>query len=188
MTNTNYDVSIEYAHIYTNTNINKEQILSIKLLEELKQTLEKTNTTFTLVVLVDDYSFPDPTFNYEDFVQILATNGFKPDLLMRESQLIPLCDEVLWHITNKNLKDQITHYIKNKKYPCSLFVASWYLLRLGYLTHPTFSKSLYAKKLINILPKSFKEYEDKAFEIISNTKFLSANKNIENKYIDGRVI
>ena len=54
------EISIEYAHIYTNDKIGEEHELSLKLLTEL----EKGNKEdYSLVVMVDDYSFPDPTID-----------------------------------------------------------------------------------------------------------------------------
>jgi len=138
--------------------------------------------------MVDDYSFPDPTFNYENFIKWLSENGFEPDISFRESQLIPLCDEVLRNITNKKLHKQLVDYIKTKKYPCSLFVAAWYLLRLGFLKYPTFNEKFCAKKLLNILPESFKPFEDMALEIIEASEFKGAEKLIEYSFIDGRLL
>lgn len=180
------NVSIEYAHIYTNNKVNEEHETSLKILNELKEQLG--NQTTSLVVMVDDYSFPDPTFNYEDFSSWLSGQGFRPDLIIRESQLIPLCDEVIALIEDEKLKTQITEYIKVKKYPCSLFIAAWYLLRLGYLSFEIFPDELKAEKLINILPESFKPFEDKGLEIIKATKYTAATNKIEYKFFEGRLI
>ena len=182
------DISIEYAHIYTNNKINEEHEKSLQILGELKNELEKTNQTSSLVVLVDDYSFPDPTFDYEDFAKWLGSHNFQPDLIIRESQLIPLCDQVLDLVENEKLKNQIIDYVKNKKYPCSLFVAAWYLLRLGFLSFELFSDDLKTERLINILPESFKPFEDKGLEIIASTKFAKAKEQIEYRFFEGRLI
>ena len=176
--------SIEYAHIYTNDRIGDEQKLSLKILKDVT----KDKDDFSLVVMVDDYSFPDPVFNYNIFSDWLDKEGFKPNLIIRESQLIPLCDEVIKLILDKKLKEEISNYIRHKKYPCSLFVASWYLLRLGHLVSPIFRSELKAKKIINILPVSFKPFEEKAFEIIKTTKFKDSVNQIENKYFEGRAL
>lgn len=114
--------------------------------------------------------------------------GFKPDLMIRESQLIPACDEVLKLVTDHKLSEQISDYVRAKKYPCSLFVATWYLLRLGYITSPIFDSKLVSKNLLNILPASFKPFEDKAFDIINSTKFSEATKQIDYKYFEGRLV
>lgn len=182
------DVSVEYAHIYTNNKISKEHEISIEILEKLKEELESENQSLSLVILIDDYSFPDPTFDYANFSDWLTSKGFHPDITFRESQLIPLCDELIGKIKDTKIKEQLVDYIKAKKYPCSLFIAAWYLLRLGKLGDNSFNKGLIAKRLINILPKSFKPFEDKALEIISSSDFSGAEKLIEYSYIEGRLL
>jgi hypothetical protein len=180
------DVSIEYCHIYTNNKIEEEQNFSLEILGQLKKELARQ--VLSLVVLVDDYSFPDPTFDYNQFYNWLKQHDNGPDLVFRESQLIPLCDQVIENLTDGKLKEQLVDYVKAKKYPCSLFIAAWYLLRLGYLEYFGFDKVFCANRLINILPESFKPFEDKALEIISATKFAGAEKLIEYRYTPGRLI
>ena len=181
------DVSIEYAHIYTNNHVNKEHETSLNILGKLKTTLEDQDRSFSLSVLVDDYSFPDPTFDYDTFTSWLSDKGFKPDLIYRESQLIPLCDDVLKKLKDEKLRQQLTDYIKAKKYPCSLFIAAWYLLRLGYLQNDSFDSELTAKKLHNILPKSFKPFEDKGLEIMADA-YPGSEEQVEYSFIDGRLV
>ena len=182
------DISIEYAHIYTNNKVGAEHELSLNVLQSLKQEYDERGKTMSLVVMVDDYSFPDPTFDYDTFSQWLASKNLKPDLLIRESQLIPACDEVLRLVQKNNLKVQIEEYIKAKKYPCSLFIAAWYLIRLGKIAHPQFDSSLTAKNLMNILPESFKPFEDKGLEIIASTGLVDPRGVIEYKFLDGRLL
>ncbi len=182
------DVSIEYSHIYSNQQVAEEHHLSLEILTKIKQEETIKNHSVSLIVLIDDYSFPDPSFNYDSFTSWLSEMGFKPDFVLRESQLIPLCDEVLNFITNDKLRREISEYITDKKYPCSLFVASWYLLRLGQVNSPIFDPKLNANQLINILPSSFKPFEDKAIEIITSTKFADVATKINNKYFEGRKI
>ncbi len=177
------DVSIEYAHIYTNSKISEEHELSIKQLNDVRGSNE------SLVVMVDDYSFPDPSFDYVSFIVWLSEQGHKPGVVIRESQLIPQCDQVLALMIEGKLREEITDYIvKSKKYPCSLFIAAWYLLRLGKLTHSDFPESDYAVRLINILPESFKSFEEKGFQIIRSTPYAELVNQIENRYIEGRSI
>lgn len=176
------NLSIEYAHIYTNDKIGEEHELSLKVLDEL----QKENAS--LVIMVDDYSFPDPDFDYGELSVWLTERGHKPDFIVRESQLIPACDEVLKLIEDKNLKDEIADYVRAKKYPCSLFIATWYLVRLGKIENPIFDRGLVAEKLINILPDSFRPFEEKALEIIRSTKFSDCTDKIEYKYFEGRKI
>jgi hypothetical protein len=180
------DISIEYAHIYTNNHIGDEQKLSLEILNDV--TKENQRKDISLVVMVDDYSFPDPSFDYEAFTTWLREKGFQPGLVLRESQLIPSCDETLKIIDDIKLKEQISDYVKTKKYPCSLFVATWYLIRLGYIKSSIFNENLISEKLVNILPSSFKPFEEKAIEIIRSTQFNEAVNKIENKYFEGRLI
>lgn len=182
------DVSIEYAHIYTNQKINDEHKLSLEILGELRRELDKKGKSHSLVIMVDDYSFPDPSFSYDEFTDWLEQQGHKPDLMIRESQLIPLCDEVLKLITNDTLKQQIIDYIKIKKYPCSLFIAAWYLARLRQIKSPLIGETVQAEKLINILPTSFRPFEDRALDIIKNTPFNQAVSQIEYKFFEGRLV
>ena len=128
------------------------------------------------------------SYFFQIFSDWLDGKGFKPDLIIRESQLIPSCDEVLSITTDQKLKDELSDYIRKKKYPCSLFVAAWYLIRLGYIKNPLFGDGLVAKRVINILPLSFKPFEDKAVDIIKATQFKNAVIQIENKYFEGRSI
>lgn len=180
------DLSIEYAHIYTNAKIGAEHTLSLEILQALYQ--QQPPKAASLLVLVDDYSFPDPTFDYRSFTAWLGSQGFKPDLLFRESQLIPVCDEVLKLVQNSKLREQLCDYIRSKKYPCSLFIAAWYLLRLGHLRSPLFHEALIAEQLMNILPSSFKPFEDMALSIIAATPFKSALEKITYQYHEGRLL
>ena len=186
--NSKKDISIEYAHIYTNDKIGEEHRFSLEVLQNEYPIESRDKRVLSLSVMIDDYSFPDPNFDEEKFFAWLAENGHRPDVMIRESELIPVCDEVLRRIQNKKLKDEIVDYINKKKYPCSLFIASWYLVRLGYLGSPVFDEQFTAERLLNILPFSFKPFEEKAFEIIFATIFSDAAKKIKNKYFEGRQI
>jgi len=180
------DISIEYAHIYTNREIDEEHHTSLSILNDLKHGLGEQESS--LVVMVDDYSFPDPTFDYNAFVEWLDSQGHKPDLMIRESQLIPVCDEVLSKMPDNKLKRRIISYVQEKKYPCSLFIAAWYLVRLGYLSSSIFPSDLSAQKLINILPESFKPFEDEGLKIIRSTEFAEAADKIDYRFFEGRLI
>lgn len=185
--NTPQDVSIEYAHIYTNNKISKEHQLSLDVLGQVFSE-DASDLRRSLVVMVDDYSFPDPSFDYNAFSQWLADQGYAPDVMIRESQLIPACDDMLKLVTAQGLREQITDYIRAKKYPCSLFVATWYLVRLGILISPVFDARFTAKRLVNILPLSFKPFEDKALEMIASTDHRHLVDHIEHRYFDGRLV
>lgn len=179
------DVSVEYAHIYTNNHIDDEHTKSLEILANLRAELQ--SKTISLVVMVDDYSFPDPTFDYIEFTNWLASNGSKPSFMIRESRLISICDKVLGLLPEGDLRQSIMDYVKAKKYPCSLFIAAWYMLRLGYVESPLFPASETATKLINILPLSFKPFEDKAIEIMGAID-TSIPEKIDYRFFEGRLI
>lgn len=182
-------ISVEYAHIYTNNHINDEHKLSVEVLKEVVENIENDKNEHSLVVMVDDYSFPDPTFDYESFLEWLSDQGFAPKLMIRESQLIPTCDAVLARMTESKLKTSVIDYIKVKgKYPCSLFIAAWYLLRLGGIESDIFPKDLQSISLINILPESFKPFEEKGIKIIESAGFGHFVENIQYRFLDGRII
>ena len=176
-------ISIEYAHIYTNSEIKYEHEAALKYLKPY--TADEQNS---LVLMIDDYSFPDPTFDYNLFNKWLVENNSKPSILIRESQLIPDCDRVLSLINDNQLRKDLVSYIRKGKYPCSLFIATWYLIRLGCIDSKIFPKSEQAESLLNILPESFKPYEKKGLEIISSTDFAGKVININYQLIPGRNI
>lgn len=181
------EYSIEYAHIYTNQDINLEHEFSTEILKNIFTEIEAKDAS--LVVMVDDYSFPDPSFSYSNFSKYMDQKGYHPDIILRESQLIPACDIVLGLLNDVDLKKGISKYIiSNKKYPCSLFIAAWYLLRLGKIESAIFDIGFSGKKLINILPESFEPFENKALDIIQATKYSDVISYIENRYFDGRII
>lgn len=179
--------SIEYAHIYTNESSTKEHDMCIEILRDTTKDIPKDD--ISLVVMVDDYSFPDPSFDYEGFFVWLRDVGVHPDVTIRESQLITHCDTVVRLIENERLRGQIRDYIiASKKYPCSLFIATWYLIRLWGVASGLLPEKEVAEELINILPESFRPFEEKGFEIIQNTKYRNLLENIKNRYFDGRII
>lgn len=180
-------LAIEYAHIYTNSHINEEHEFSISVLEEITKDISKED--YSLVLLVDDYSFPDPSFNYQNLRIRLESNWFSPDVLIRESQLIPYCDEVLNSITDIKLKNNIQDYIiSKKKYPCSLFIATRYLIRLWSISTSLYAKEFIAESTLSILPESFKPFEDKWLRIIKNSIFQWESDKISVRYFEWRII
>ena len=182
------EYSIEYAHIYTNEESQKEREIEVKILNDIFLKIDRKSSV--LLAMVDDYSFPDPTFDYERFKENLKLTGHDLDFTTRESQLIADCDKIITLLNDSDQsKKELIEYIKEKKkYPCSLFIATWYLIRLGIIESAVLPNNLTAKKVMNILPKSFEPFENKAFELIGKTRFASQLSKIENIYFEVRNI
>jgi hypothetical protein len=176
-----FDYSIEYSHIYTNEQINDEHAVSIRHLKAVTNELDKNGSKYNLCVMVDDYSFPEHFFDYNGLLNWLEKKNAEPHLLVKESRLIPGVDEVLSHIKNAKRQKQLRSYIERKRYPCSLFIAAWYLGRLGKLEAVSFVGHT-AERLINVLPSRFKPFEDEAMAIIGSTRFADCSPAIKNVY------
>ncbi len=178
------DVSIEYAHIYTNHEIGQEHHSSLVLLKSTQEDFVAQDLRTSRMIMVDDYTFPNPVFDYESFAGWLGEHGCSPDLIIRESQLMPWCDVVIRLIDRPKLRTELIRYISTKRYPCSLFVVAWYLIRLGCIPHPLVSQQVTAHKLLNILPEKYRPFEDRALEIIAETPFRDKLADISHRYYE----
>ncbi|MEK7152725.1 MAG: hypothetical protein AAB834_02155, partial [Patescibacteria group bacterium] len=127
-----FDYSIEYCHIYTNERISGEHASSVNKLKRIVAQMEKSRT-YNLCVMVDDYTFPEENFDYDSFYEWLHIMDAIPHVFIRETSLIPSADEVVELIDDTKRKKRLRNYIARKRYPCSLFIAAWYLSRLGKL-------------------------------------------------------
>ena len=179
------DCSIEYCHIYTNEDINDEHAASVEALRAIVSNLRNQGTTYALCVMVDDYSFPEtsPNFDYDKLLQWLADQQAAPHFLIKEGSLTRAADEVIELIGNQRRKRTLQNYIKRKRYPCSLFIATWYLARLGKLRTVPEAEITHARQLINILPARFEPFECEATDILSYTPYADVLHAITNEYI-----
>lgn len=171
--------SIEYSHIYTNEVFSNKHALSVLL---LKSILEKS-FTHNLCVMVDDYSPSEETsFDYNRFLSELKTLNAVPQHIIFESQLLIHNKRILDQTRSTKVGRSLASYIDRKeKHPCSLFIASWYLIRLGYMRNNW--GILPAEKLINILNESFLLHERKALPIIKAFTGENLSHKINNYYI-----
>jgi hypothetical protein len=92
-------------------------------------------------------------------------------------------------ITSTRLKKKLYSYYKSRsKYPCSLFVAAWHLLRLRALGTPYIecvsgsSEHLYTDKIITILSDSHMTSERHALEIIESTNHAALRSDIQHVF------
>lgn len=164
-------VSIEYSHIYTSQAFGVEQLDSIELMKSKENELKKEGHSVSRHILVDNYSTATGInrFDLSSFKQSLVRNKAYPDLILEESKLVNICEEVASKVSNKSLKKSLINYYKTRSiWPCSLCVAAWYLIRLGAIEYST---NLSSDRIISILPDRFKTAEEEAKNIIASTEF-----------------
>ncbi|OGD83008.1 hypothetical protein A2165_01525 [Candidatus Curtissbacteria bacterium RBG_13_40_7] len=179
------DYNIEYAHIYSDEVFNQEHIESLNVLELILRILKNDNKIFNLNLLVDEYHPDTKSLDIDDFLSKLKYRGYYPDNLYLESELHKDVKLLLDNLTSeKALRDYERYLVKHGKSPCSYLVASWYLKRLGVLpieNIKSFSNGdnpFAGQRIINILDKKYKANEDKALELIKNSKFAEYLDNI----------
>ncbi|MFE3261001.1 hypothetical protein ACFXPS_38555 [Nocardia sp. NPDC059091] len=181
-------LGIEYAHIYTDQQFSAQHKQSIEELHKLP-----ADTDSVRIVLVDDYStgLPVGRFDMEEFLSRLSRHNALPDVVVLESTLSPFCPLVVDLIGDSKLKRKIIGYHRTRgRYPCSLLVATWYLLRLGFFGNPDVpcvygtAEKLYTDRILTILPDCFMTPETDALEIIRETGNLSMIQNIEHIFFE----
>lgn len=170
-------ISVEYAHIYTDQQFSSQQEAGVRQLRAFMAE-QPVGSDITKVVLIDDYSpgLSRTHFDARAFIAELERLDAAPDVVVAESALLDYCAQTLALVGDKKIKKQLTHYYKSRqKYPCSLFVAAWYLVRLGAFGTPKLDcvagrpEMLLADELATILPDSFTTPEEQAMEIIKST-------------------
>lgn len=183
------DLGIEFAHIYSNQQFGEEQAASIQVLKQLERTIPpRKNVSRT--VLIDDYSpnISIERFAFDSFIKNLNRHQAAPDAIVRESSLIPYCQRLIRAIRQPRIRKELERYLQNsQQYPCSLFIASWYLLRLGFFGRPRIpcmigaSDDLLSREIVNVVPDYFRPAEEKALEIITDVDESLLSK-ISHKY------
>ena len=143
------DYSIECAKDYKSSESDKVLLSELKA---LKANLTDEGKTFSQVLLVDDTTFTDKSYDLNNAVSWLDSAGLQPEVVFRESQLKEVCDEVLKVIDFDMLDPALSEQLQgeNKYNNPSLYLAAWYLVRLGRLKHEQCSEDGCANNLINI--------------------------------------
>lgn len=181
-------VGIEYAHIYTDQKFKKQHMLGIA---ELHRLSEPPNST--RVILIDDYSteISANQFDLTQFLHFLTLNDAIPDAIILESAFVNLCPRVIDLISERSLRRKVSSYHRSRgRYPCSLLIATWYLLRLGAFGHADIHcvhgdpSKLYADRLVTILPDCFVTPEAEALKIIRSTRFRPMADKVEHLYFE----
>jgi len=182
-----FDYSIEYSHIYTDENLNDSHRLSAKLMTERRAVLEASGASVAPIVLIDNYNPVDHILDIDSFLKEMQGASAEPLFVGFEADLAYLVDEVLFNTKPKISKGYARWIASRGKIPCSLFIAIWYLIRLGVIE---FNQKWHekefpiAEKVITILPSIFKEVESKGLNIIKNSNYAQYAGNIETSFFD----
>lgn len=175
--------NIEYAHIYIDRQPGQEHLKSISVLKRIKSEIERESKSYVTSIMIDDYNPEKSLLNVSKFIRLLARHKAKPDFIIFESKLVKSKNLLLSLMKRKTRYSYIRYIETHKKVPCSFLIAIWYLKRLGKLDPSDIinepKENFIAKKLINILPKKYKEVEKKARDIILSTKYKDQIKNIK---------
>lgn len=180
--------SVEISHIYLDQSFSNDQIKSI---QHFNQMSEMWNQPITVALLLDDYNIKEVRTTPTQIFQELKKLSIEPDYYVLEKDLIKYADEFLNHIKVPKIKRQYETYIqKQRKYPCSLLTAIWYLLRLGYIADDkkivNFLKPDHsfkpASKVVNFLPEYFSDVEKKCEKLIHASSFSKASHHIKNVF------
>jgi hypothetical protein len=174
------DVSIECAKAYSK---GSGDHAALQALREKLERIGSENKSHSTVLLVDDVTYEDKTFDFDEYADWLKIAGFGDAEIYRESQIKDSSDEVRGLIDFSLLSPEVTDSLQHNRYTSPLFIASWFLLRLGRIEDQGFPAHLRAERLYNILPESFKPGEDQALEIIRATPYAQATENIEYQFI-----
>ncbi len=169
-------LSVEFFHIYTDETIGKRHTKGLEYLKTIEQAWD---FPYERILLIDDYNPLTQQLTAKDILSYLDEQGMPPDYWAYEKDLLPHAKKLLALITSPRLKKNYHNYIiKNKKYPCSLLVATWYLVRLGKLGRPDMIKTTPGSppyepstRLLNILPADYRGVEKRALDIIRRSKF-----------------
>lgn len=153
------DYNIEFAHIYSNEKIGKEQLESVNIVKDLVKKLDKKNKTYTLCVLIDEYHPVYSNFNLDEFLMRFKKIGILPAYIGYEGELVPSARLLLKQIPKKFLTSKKMHaklkFVKEivslktdyklvrlkempvvkfeEEYTCVFLSSAWSLFRLGLI-------------------------------------------------------
>tara|TARA_R110002153_G_scaffold189041_1_gene341864 strand:+ start:1508 stop:2152 length:645 start_codon:yes stop_codon:yes gene_type:complete len=186
---TNYN--LEYSHIYIDEIFGQEHLQGIEILNAMIKELKDLNKSYNLISMVDDYSpRTEDKFDYDAFLNQLINAGAEPDVIIRESALLRANITLLGQMKDSKLRRNLVSYLKKKEmHPCSLFVATFYAIRLGLLSseiscvhiNNDFAPS---ESIINILPMRFKASEKNAIKILTKIYGNDIKKSIQTIYFE----
>lgn len=182
-----FDYNVEFAHIYSDEQFSKEQLLSIERAKVVAKDIAAKKAAF--VVLVDNYNPKEvDALNIQDYISTVEKFfSSKIAFVALEADLCKGAMALHNEMQGRLQKSYGSYIEKRKKIPCSLLTAYWYLVRLGVYSPPQeFDREwrYSAKRIINILPDKYIDIEKKTCKIIENTKHKNVVGKIESIFFN----
>lgn len=156
------------------------------LVQSLNQTISNLGideSEFTVTCLIDDLTYQVKNFDFNNYGLWMAKQGVLNCSLFYESWLTAMSNQLLGKLDLSAISQKlIFHKDNNVKYASPMFIATWFLARLGYIDCGGYD-IMQAERLINILPSSFKIGENQAIQIIAASELSIANEQIQYIYV-----
>ncbi len=172
--------SIECAKEY---NSDAKDFLLVESLNQTISNLGIDKSEFTVTCLIDDLTYQVKNFDFTNYGLWMVKQGVLNYALFYESFLVPMCNQLLGKLDLNAVSSKLIFHNDNRiKYTSPMFIATWFLARLGYIDCGGYN-IMQAKKLINILPSSFKTGENQAIQIIAASELSKASDQIQHIYI-----
>lgn len=173
------DVSIEFAHVYVDEEIQPEHRTSSGLMVDARSSLVSRGQCVSTVILVDDYNPQEDVLDIDSFLAALEESGGGADWVLSEAGLVPAAEEFVGSLTPREQRGHLRYARSSGKFACSLLVASLYLVRLGALEVPPDATlragpgevPLVADALHNLLHERFHGAERRAARLLQASPF-----------------
>lgn len=179
-------VNVEYAHIYADKEFSFEQLESIIQLQKYLSKVSRKNVA--LSVLIDEYNPKYIHFDETQYLLSLLQHNARPDFVGYESRLVQFKDILFQRLSKHDARGIIKFEHARGKVPCSMLIALWNLLRLGFfgsekqVVKRLSNVNFVAEEVINILPKKYIEVENKALRYLRESKLSSYINRIHHIY------
>lgn len=183
-------INLEYAHIYLDEEIGEEIFEAARLASSFFKLLNENGNTVVRSVMIDDYNPVERILDENKFLKTLDEKNVLPDYLVYEADLIKYKDIVLNAVHAKLRREYIRYIELRKNVPCSLLIAIWHLIRLGAVPIENgeikdlsgSGKAFVSDRVVSILPRRFKNVEEKANKLIKKSTYNKYLEKIERVY------
>jgi len=190
------DVSIEFAHVYVDEQIQREHRTSAGLMADRRNALVSRGQRVSTVILVDDYNPDREVLDLDSFLAALEESGGGADWVLSEAGLVPAAEEFVGSLTPREQRGHLRYARSSGKFACSLLVASLYLVRLGALEVPPDAAvragpsdaPLVADALHNLLHERFRGAEQRAAQLLRASPFADLLERVVDVFHDDTAV